>query len=219
MTQKEIDEIRAMFPETKPVAFNYIRAREIMFNLLGELSKAANTGPELVALDKPLTRAEIIRNADGDGYIEGIVNVPQSILVDYNNDFLDLVSEYLTGNECLTDTKCKILGCGKSNDVFLLITGFIDIVTECGTDDITIKLPEKFSFNSKKNTLTSGMIYQAERINEHGDYLVTWNRNDDETKKENANSEYYTENEVKYYVSTGQWIINEKGEADDNNSY
>ena len=38
MTQKEIEGIRVSFPETKPVAFNYMKAREIVFDLLKRIN-------------------------------------------------------------------------------------------------------------------------------------------------------------------------------------
>lgn len=171
---------------------------------------------EYTVLSKSLTRAEVIRGMDDDGYIEGVVKISLASLVDSNfENFLELISEKLIGSVCLSNIDYKIIGCWSSDEVLLLVSGHSDEYADVLEDipnDVAINLPEKFSFESKQNSVAKGIVYHAEKSNEHGDYHVSWGWDADEKhgrSKFIAKGEDYIEKEVKYYISSGQWVIKE----------
>lgn len=171
---------------------------------------------EYAVLSKPLTRTKVIRGMDDNGCIEGVVSISLSSLIDsdYEN-FLDLIANKLIGSVSLSDIDYKIVGCGSSDEVLLLVSGHADEVADALEeipDDIVIELPEKFSFTSTRNSLSSGIIYHAGKSNEFGDYHVSWRWDADKSRRIEefeAKGEDYTEQEVKYFVSSGQWVIGE----------
>jgi len=169
---------------------------------------------EYEVLEKPLTRAEGIRKKDDAGYIEGVISISLSSLVnnDYEN-FLDLITDELAGSVCLSDIQYEIVGCESSDKILLLVSGHADESSDVLTDstkDINIDLPVKFNFKTMQNPLAGKTIYQAEKANAHNDYHVTWDLGTDEGDKINNTGtcgEYYTETEVKFFVNEKQWII------------
>lgn len=67
---------------------------------------------ELKYLQKPLSLEEIRAIADEDNYIEGIVAIEDSDMI--NNDFitfLDILSEKLCNNSYLLDIQYEMIGC------------------------------------------------------------------------------------------------------------
>lgn len=167
---------------------------------------------EYAVLSKPLTRAEAIRGMDDAGYIEGVISISLSSLIDSDYEgFLDLISEKLIGYICLSGINYKIVGCGNDNEVLLLVSGHAEELGDI-PDNIVIELPEKFTFSSAQNSLASGIIYHAERSNEHGDFHVSWGWDADEShgiETFEAKGEDYTVQEVKHFVNSGQWVIRE----------
>lgn len=171
---------------------------------------------EYTVLSKALTRAEVIRGMDDAGYIEGVVSITLASLIDSDfENFLDLVAERLIGSVCLSDIDYKIVGCASSDEVLLLVSGHADEVADALEDipdAVDAELPEKFSFTSRQNPLANGIVYKAERANEHGDYHVCWGWDADENssiEEFKVNDDYYTEKEVRYFVSSDQWLIQE----------
>ena len=163
---------------------------------------------EYDVLEKALTRAESIRKTDDAGYVEGVISLSLSDLIDsdYEN-FLDLVSHSLIGSVCLSDIKYDIVGCDSADKVLLLVSGHADDIGYINNDipnNLDVKLSEKFSFKSTQNSFSSEIVYHAEKINEHGDYHVTWKLKTDE---ESTGSEHYIEAEVKYFIHEGLWIV------------
>lgn len=71
-------------------------------------------------IKKPLTLEEIEANMDEQNYIEGVVAVKYTELLrkDYE-EFLDLLSEKLTGNPCLQEISETMVGCDVENNLIL----------------------------------------------------------------------------------------------------
>jgi hypothetical protein len=179
-----------------------------------EIVSDQNIKKEYEALNKPFTRTEIVRGMDDNGYIEGVISISLSSLInsDFEN-FLDLISELLIGDVCLSDIGYKTVGYRNSDDILLLVSGHADNVADALEDipdDITVDLPEKFSFKSRQNSLAGDIVYHAEKTNEFADYHVTWSWEDDEDhgiEKFNAKGEDYTKKEVEYFIYSKQWMI------------
>jgi hypothetical protein len=83
-------------------------------------------------LDKPLSMRQIVAmsKADEHGYIEGIIRMDISDLID--NDLegvLDIMSERLTGGGVLSDIAYTVIG-HEDNELFIKVCGDADSVIE-----------------------------------------------------------------------------------------
>jgi hypothetical protein len=84
-------------------------------------------GQTYEVLTRPLTAKEAVKAADENGYIEGVIQVKLSDLVnnDYEN-FLDVISNALFDGPYLSDLQYEIVGCDRQDIVLLLVSGQID---------------------------------------------------------------------------------------------
>lgn len=71
-------------------------------------------------LEKPLTNEEISKIVDKDNYIEGVVAVHEDELLytEFDN-FLELISEKLCGDEPLYDIDYHMVGCVPEKSLIL----------------------------------------------------------------------------------------------------
>jgi len=166
---------------------------------------------EYEVLSKPLTRAEVMRTMDKNGFIDGVIRVPLSYLIGTGSmEFSGMLAKMFTRRGKLSHIKYKLVGCGDSDEVLLHVSGRADDAVDALKDileDIDIELPEMFLFKTTlQDPMTYKTVYRADRINEYGDYRVSWKsrRNDPDSL---TDSEHYTEKEVMYFVSSKEWML------------
>lgn len=75
-------------------------------------------------LYKALTIKQIKKRMDEDNYIEGIVAVDLSEIIDNDYDgFIDLISEKLVGDVFLMDVEYSAVGCDGNDTIFIKVSG------------------------------------------------------------------------------------------------
>ena len=94
---------------------------------------------DLVAIKKPLTR----RDADGDGWVDGIVSVGLDDVVDNDQEgFLDILSCALVGDDLLMDIEYEVVGVGGGNNELLLkVSGDARMSFKLDEEDPTLEAP------------------------------------------------------------------------------
>lgn len=71
-------------------------------------------------LKKPLTIEQIEAMVDEQNYIEGVVAVKDSELLNLSyEEFLDLLGEKLTGSQCLQEINEVMIGCEPENNLII----------------------------------------------------------------------------------------------------
>ena len=83
-------------------------------------------------ITKPLTIEEMKNRINEDNYINGIVSVELSDLIDNDfENFLDIISEKLTNSPCLMDVSYEVVGSGNGDTIYIKVMGDItDIIDE-----------------------------------------------------------------------------------------
>ena len=88
-------------------------------------------GRKYQVLNEPYSKDEIKRNADENGYVEGVIKISLADLIeaDFEN-FLDYISDKLINNVCLMDIHYEIVGAGSDDVVLLRVSGQVNIEEE-----------------------------------------------------------------------------------------
>ncbi|MDF2884828.1 MAG: hypothetical protein K0R54_5398 [Clostridiaceae bacterium] len=86
----------------------------------------------MIILEKPYTIKELIDKKNENGYVEGVVKVKLSELVEGSyDDYLDTISEKLTGSSLLREIQDRIVGADeKDNAVLLSVKGDVTAILE-----------------------------------------------------------------------------------------
>lgn len=83
----------------------------------------------------PMELMEEALEGDNNGYIEGVVAVELSDIIDRDFDgFLDLLSEKLTGTELLMDINYQVVG-HDENILFINVRGDVSDIVTCNNID------------------------------------------------------------------------------------
>ena len=81
----------------------------------------------------PVSEENIRKYADDDNYIRGIVEVHISDLIDHDlEDFLDIISTRLVGDELLSDINYDVVGLhpDDNNIMYMLVSGDVSLILE-----------------------------------------------------------------------------------------
>lgn len=89
-----------------------------------KLRKYKFVDKEYPVIQKAYTGEEIEQKTDDDWYIEGVIEVSLSSLIesDFEN-FLDYLSVKLIDSVCLMDIQYEIVGCCEDDIVLILVSG------------------------------------------------------------------------------------------------
>lgn len=84
---------------------------------------------------QPLTKKEIKEQADESGFVEGVVPVELSALIDNNfEEFLDLISEKLVGSPTLMEVQYEVSHSPLTNEdehtVMIKVSGNASVILE-----------------------------------------------------------------------------------------
>lgn len=80
-----------------------------------------------LALSEPLTHDEVLKLADKNGYITGVVRVEFSEVIENDIDgFLDILSERLLETDLLSELSCQIVGVENGNMLLVEVYGHVE---------------------------------------------------------------------------------------------
>lgn len=91
----------------------------------------------VVVMQKPYTMEQMKEalRGEGEGYIEGVVAVDLSDVIDNDLEgFLDLISYKMTGTELLMDITYNVVG-HEEDMLFIRVRGDVSNIVDCEDDD------------------------------------------------------------------------------------
>lgn len=80
-----------------------------------------------LALDEPLTHDDVLKLADKNGYITGVVRVAFSEVIENDIEgFLDILSERLLETDLLSELSCYVVGVEDGKSLLVQVYGHVE---------------------------------------------------------------------------------------------